>query len=180
MFKFMIFVFPNNCYMWWRPAVLEMIEELLMRNLKLIISFALLVWMAFALHIKLSLSQPISFLNFSLWIFFLIPPRGGGRGGEKTEHLCDTLPTGDTTFMHGKSIYLFICDQINKVVNWELFSTRFCLWISYCSFWEKKKSSFISSSDFTFHIAQIHPANQADNCHLNYTFTLISGILLRS
>ena len=76
----MAFVFPSHRYAWWSPAFLEVAEHLPAngkRRMNSLFCFALLVRVAFALPIKLSLSQPTSFLTFTLPILSPIPPVGG-------------------------------------------------------------------------------------------------------
>jgi len=73
----MAFVFPNNRYAWWSPAFPEMALNpcLLMGSSEFIPYFTLLAHAAFALPIKLSLSQPTSLLTFTLLI---LPPSPTG------------------------------------------------------------------------------------------------------
>jgi len=52
-----------------------------MGSSELIPWFALLACMAFALPVKLSLSQPMSFLTFTLPVLSLIPPRAEQASG---------------------------------------------------------------------------------------------------
>jgi len=72
MFGVVAFILPSNCYVWWSPAFLEM-AKLPMGSSEWILYFALLVRAMFALPVKLSLSQPTSFLIFPLLILFPIP-----------------------------------------------------------------------------------------------------------
>lgn len=69
-FGMMVFVFPNNCYKWWSPALLEMADDLMPAHGKQWINslccFACVG--AFAFPIKLSSSQLTRFLAFSLLI----------------------------------------------------------------------------------------------------------------
>ena len=79
-FGVMAFVFPIHRYTWWSPAFLEMAEHLPANgSSEWIPCFVLLACTAFALPIKLSLTQPTCFLTFTLPILSLIPPGAGER-----------------------------------------------------------------------------------------------------
>ena len=86
MFGVMAFVFSSKRYVWGSPAFLGMTEcpPAMGRN-GWIPWFALLVNTAFALPIKLSLSQPMSFLTVTPPILFPLPT------GEEWESSCVVL-----------------------------------------------------------------------------------------
>ena len=74
-FRVMVFVFPSNRYVWWSLASWRWLNTCLpMGSSEWIPYFALLACTAFALPIKLFLSQPTSFLTFTLLILSPIPP----------------------------------------------------------------------------------------------------------
>ena len=76
-FGVMALVFPSNPYVRWSPAFLGWLNSCLPTGRSERIPwFALLACMAFALSVKLSLSQPRSFLAFTLPILSPIPPGG--------------------------------------------------------------------------------------------------------
>jgi len=82
MFGMMAFVFSNNRYAWWSSAFLEVPEHLpVMGSSEWTPCFALLTRAAFAFHIKLPLSQPTSFVTFSVLIPFIISQRGEWASG---------------------------------------------------------------------------------------------------
>ena len=81
-FEVNAFVFPSNHYMWWSPAFLVMAEQLSADGKQWINSlFCFACMCGFALAIKLSLSQPLSFLIFTLLILSPIPLWGEWASG---------------------------------------------------------------------------------------------------
>ena len=75
MFGVMAFVFPSHCYTWWSPAFLGMAGSMPGdRKEWMNFFFCLLACLAFALPIKLPLSQSLSFLTFTLPTLSPIPP----------------------------------------------------------------------------------------------------------
>lgn len=71
-FKVLVFVLSSK--VWWSPAILGWLNTCLPKGIdEWILQFALLVYDAFALPVKLSLSQPTIFLTFSLLTLFPIP-----------------------------------------------------------------------------------------------------------
>lgn len=83
----MVFVFPSHCYVWWGPAFLEMSAHLPAHGMWLMNSlFALLVYMALALPIKLSYLNPR--------VFPLLPSQFSSHPAV-SEQLCRTeVPAG--------------------------------------------------------------------------------------
>ena len=74
MFGAMASVFPSNCDTWWSPAFLEMAEQLPAGGKWWMNSLFRFACVAFALPIKLCLSQPMSSHTFTLPIHSPIPP----------------------------------------------------------------------------------------------------------
>lgn len=81
-FGVMWFVFTSHCYTWWGPGLLVMAKLLPSHGEQWNnFLFCLFAWVAFAFPIKLSLSQSMNFLPFTLPIPALIPLVGEWESG---------------------------------------------------------------------------------------------------